>query len=89
MYISPTIVNVSYLFYHQFIYYYVKCEGAQNLQPKQKTRSFIQQGDQQAARMKVNLGWVTPKEMQQFSSRIQKLYHYVSSSVRITGSREM
>ena len=26
--------------------YDVKCEGTQNLQPKQKTRSFIQQGDQ-------------------------------------------
>ena len=25
--------------------YDVKCEGTQNLQPKQKTRSFIQQGD--------------------------------------------
>ena len=85
-YISPTIVEVSYLFYHQFIYYYVKCEGAQNLQPKQKTRSFIHQGDQQAARMKVNLGWITLEEMRQFSSGIQKLYHHVSSSVEVTSS---
>ena len=43
--------------------YDVKCEGTQNLQPKKKTRSFIQQGDQQAAQMKVNLGWITPEEM--------------------------
>ena len=66
--------------------YDVKCEGTQNIQPKQKTRSFIQQGDQQAIRMKVNLGWITPEEMRQFRSWIQNLYHDVSSSVEVTSS---
>ena len=34
--------------------------------------------------MKVNLGWITPEEMRQFSSGIHKLYHHVSSSVEVT-----
>ena len=67
--------------------YDVKCEGTQNLQPKQKTRSFIQQGDQQVAWMKVNLGWITLEGMRQFSSGIQKLYRHVSSSVEVTSSK--
>ena len=66
--------------------YNLKCEGTQNIQPKQKTRSLIQQGDQKAAWMNVNLGWITPEEMRQFSSGIWKLYHHVSSSVEVTSS---
>ena len=66
--------------------YNVKCEGTQNLQPKQKTRSFIQQGDQQVAWMKVNLRWITIEQMRQFSSGIWKLYYHVSSSVEVTSS---
>jgi hypothetical protein len=34
--------------------------------------------------MKVDLGWITSKNMQHITSRIQKLYRFVSSSVTLT-----
>jgi hypothetical protein len=39
--------------------------------------------------MKVDLGWITSKNMQHITSGIQKLYHFVSSSVTLTKQKIM
>jgi hypothetical protein len=38
--------------------------------------------------MKVDLGWITPEKMQHITSRIRRLYHFVSSSITTTKTKD-
>jgi hypothetical protein len=54
--------------------------------------SYNQQQDQAKYKqisMKVDLGWITPEKMQHITSRIRRLYCFVSSSVATTKTKIM
>ena len=62
-------------------------EITQNEQPKQKTRSAIQQSGQQTTPINIDLGWTTSQTIQQFFLGICNSYRFVSSSVTITNTK--